>query len=266
MKDAAAYGRILEKFKWAQQHIDNLTRLALKFRDDYPDAVVPESNESTGEVLYRVSYIPTIPSEVALTFGDALQNLRSTLDHLACALVTAAGNNVTSQTAFPIFDTADEYWERMARKVKGMGQSAIEAINSIQPYERGVGHALWQLHRLNNLDKHRILLPVACINVSRSSTPSEIREFRSRFEQIHGVGSSGNVKLLVSFSNREVVPLRAGNVLFTAPVSEVNQDMKFPIDMAINESEVAKGIPIINFLGFASTEVHRIVERMAPHL
>jgi hypothetical protein len=51
--------------------------------------------------------------------------------------------------------------------------------------------------------------------------------------------------------------LRAGNVLFTAPVSEVNQDMKFPIDMAINESEVAKGIPIINFLGFASTEVHR---------
>ncbi len=59
--------------------------------------------------------------------------------------------------SFPIFDDANEYNSYAAGKVKGMPASAIAAIDATKPY-RGGNDVLWQIHRLNNIDKHRFLI------------------------------------------------------------------------------------------------------------
>src|SRR5258708_7640183 len=133
----SAYGRVLGKYNWAEKHVKNFEVACEEFRKANSDPVVREEDGQTGEVIFRVSHVPVLPDDLSLLMGDAMQNLRSTLDYLACELVAVAGNLPNTQTAFPVFDTADEYWERMARKVKGMRQTAIEAINRRQPYQGG---------------------------------------------------------------------------------------------------------------------------------
>jgi hypothetical protein len=46
-----------------------------------------------------------------------------------------------------------------ARKVKGMRKEASDLIRMIKPY-KGADDTLWRLHRLNNIDKHRLLVTV----------------------------------------------------------------------------------------------------------
>jgi len=41
-----------------------------------------------------------------------------------------------------------------------MGNAAINAIDTTEPYQGGKGHSLWVLHKLNNIDKHRLLITV----------------------------------------------------------------------------------------------------------
>lgn len=266
MEKPPALRSVLEKFNRANEYVDQLNAITQKFRDGYPDAVVPEVNRASGEVSYRVAYVPSVPDDVPLILGDALQNLRSTLDHLAYELVIAAKNTPTSNTAFPIFDSADDYWEHFARKVKGMGQHAIQHINRSEPYQGGFGHRLWQLHRLNNFDKHRTLLTTPLVNVARSITPSEEREFKAGYERRHGPRSSDRIRLVGSFSNRSTVPLKTGDVLHTVSASEADQDMKFPFDVAIDETGIAEGVVLFILLGEIRAAVHQMVENLTPCL
>ena len=233
----AAIGRVLAKLNWANEHINKLNGLTDEFRSTHRDTVRPETDTETGDTIYRVAYVPDLPESFSLLLGDALYNLRSTLDHLAHELVTVAGNKPTPQTAFPIFDSDDEYWESFARKVKGMRQEVIEEISRLRPYKGGFGHALWQLHRLNNFDKHRFLLTTAFVNVARTFTPSEERDFKARYERVHGGSPSARLKIKYTLGDATPRPLKAGDVLYTVPAAEVDKHMGFGFDIAVDEPQ-----------------------------
>lgn len=263
---SAPYFRVLAKLNWAEEHIKNLNAATDRFRKAHTDIVIREPHEDLGEVWHKVAYVPEIPAPLGLLLGDALYNLRAALDYLAYELVLAGGNEPSGQTAFPIFDTADEYWERMARKVKGMRQSAIEAINRIQPYEGGFSHALWQLHRLNNIDKHRALLTIALVNTARTMTPSEEQQFAERFKRVHGAYPTGTSQWRFRRGKGFPVPLNAGDVLLKVPISEVQEDMRFGFDIAFDEGEVKASMTIFVFLRTVADQVFRVIESLGPHL
>lgn len=97
--------------------------------------------------------------------GDAVQNLRQALDHLAWAFAEA-GTGGTDTTEFPIFRNK----ERFFRQDRGGGLSKIAGIDdtdlrtliqSMQPFGSGDNGAgwepLWVLHRLSIIDKHRFM-------------------------------------------------------------------------------------------------------------
>jgi hypothetical protein len=264
--NSEAYLRVSAKLNWAEEHIKNLNAATDRFRKAHPDIVVAEPHEDLGEVWHKVAYVPEIPDPIALMLGDALYNLRAALDYLAQELVVAAGNEPSGQTAFPIFDTADEYWERMGRKVKGMRQSAIEAINRIQPYEGGFSHALWQLHRLNNIDKHRVLLTIALVNSGRTMTPIEEQEFAERFKRVHGAYPTGTSRWRFRHGKEFPVPLNASDILLKVPVSEVQKDVRFSFDIAFSEREVKAGTTVFVLLRVIADQVFEVVRSMGPHL
>jgi hypothetical protein len=151
------------KIERAEKHIDeaelclqvclhDMKPYQLAFKDD------PDNRES---VLY-VKRAQELPPILSLIIGDAVSNLYSSLDYLACELV-AAKESISTRTAFPISERVPTTTNDKARydgQVRGMGEDVKQIIKDMEPY-RGRDNNLWTLHKLNNINKHRTLLTVA---------------------------------------------------------------------------------------------------------
>lgn len=150
-------------------------------------------------------------------------------------------------------------------KVKGMRQNAIDAINALEPYKGGAGETLWRLNRLNNIDKHRLLIP-ACSRLSAYSAPPSDREaLRQRFLDSHP--SDPAPVLAESFKEvTNFVPWKAGEKLLTVPYPELQPDMKFIVPVVFNVPNVAEGMPLEETLIEMSGSVLRIVLKFDPLL
>jgi hypothetical protein len=87
-----------------------------------------------------------IPAEIALVAGDAVQNLRASLDYVATELVASHGGDIGS-AQFPISATENAFiqnvraWKRSRRAGPLDGvpatSDAFAFIQSVQPYQRG---------------------------------------------------------------------------------------------------------------------------------
>lgn len=98
-----------------------------------------------------------IHPEIALTVGDAIYNMRASLDQTVWNLSRIKG--IRKKTQWPVI----EVWNRdtvksFERCVEGVPDEAFCEIKALQPYHRGdafKGHPLWRLDEMCNLDKHR---------------------------------------------------------------------------------------------------------------
>ncbi len=117
------------------------------------------STETNGKVVtVRMAEVGTPPAELALMLGDCLHNLRSALDHMAFQLVwIETGTRPTVGVQFPIGDTVEAYEVNRNKSLKGATAAAVAAVDSLAPYKDG-NRRLWQLHKLDIIDKHRTML------------------------------------------------------------------------------------------------------------
>jgi hypothetical protein len=183
---AKALDGIRSKIERAEQHISDFDSFCDRFFFDHRYSVRYEDDPQTGlRTVYMVS-VPEVPSAIAVIAGDAVQNLRSALDHLAHELVVIGTGDPGPHRHiyFPIFDSVQEYHAGKTRRIKGMNQDAIDAIDRTEPYRAGnkdPNNTLWCLNALNNVDKHRLLLTVASQYESHSLMPSQVAEIRRRY-------------------------------------------------------------------------------------
>ena len=77
-----AYPTILEKFNWAEKHINDFKSSVDAFRDANRDHVATNTDEQTGDVTYYIKSVPEVPDPIRLILGDAIHSLRSTLDYV----------------------------------------------------------------------------------------------------------------------------------------------------------------------------------------
>jgi hypothetical protein len=259
--------RVLEKYRWAQKHVDNFDTAVADFRRANPHAIRKKYNLEAGSVTYHVGSVPDIDPELQMRFGDAIHNLRSTLDHLARALVEATDVLFDEEkTSFPIGDFAKDYKSLARAKVKGLRKPCLEILDGIQPYKDGSSHQLWQLNKLDVIDKHRMLVAVATVKTGRSMTPSEEAAFKAK-KTIIGPATFAAHQYVFAANNPPVIPLQAGDKLGTFPISEANEDMRFAFDVAINEFEVVEGlVPALYFMMGISSEIGAIINRFVPCL
>lgn len=163
------------KLHRAQEHLEVLHSgvQAFLWRDAYGARV--ELDAQTNELVVITIVREQPPPTWGPLFGDLIHNLRSTLDHLAIALVLA--NKPTANTrsnAFPIFDKDPSRpkaskrdkatWTRM---VKNMSTEQVAAIRAVQPFNtpisEGLTNTLIVVSTLSNTDKHRGLIPIGGI-------------------------------------------------------------------------------------------------------
>lgn len=106
--------------------------------------------------------------------GDVVQNLRNSLDHLVFALAKVYTCTLTEEIArkskFPIIGDetskgmpgsgSNKFRDNAVQMLQAIDPKAKDAIERMQPYQRGRNfrsHPLWQLNELSNIDKHRML-------------------------------------------------------------------------------------------------------------
>jgi hypothetical protein len=230
------------KVQRAKKHIVDLESEWGIFLDTGPYRISVEDDFNTGERNYNVADAGEIPVDIPVIVGDALQNIRSALDHLAyhLAVLGSGSSGKLSHTYFPISDNATKYHSEKARKVKGMRQDAIDAIDALEPYGGGRGEIFWLINTLNNIDKHRILLTALPNLMGHSISPGQFR-------------TEGWKRLF------DVEPDRISDIM-TAPAAK-RFPLKFIISPAFAEPQVVEGSPIIPKLREMADVVHALIFR-----
>jgi hypothetical protein len=218
-------------------------------------------------LIYFVSRADEVPLTIAVVAGEVLQNLRSALDHLAyqLVLVGAGGPVPLRHVYFPIADSSQKYQEIKNNHLRGVRDEAMRAIDAVKPY-RGGTDALWRLHKLNNIDKHRLLLMVGSAFRSLDLGAHMQRLFEKAFPNA-GPGKEIQLPPLFLRPADRMFPLKLGDQLFIdGPDAEPNEKMEFKFEVAFQEPEadVLHGEPLIETLSELAAAVESTIDQLAP--
>jgi len=155
------------KIKRANHHIRELENSIVSFAqsDFYSVDVKKDLKSGQNSLVFTIKHSPSV--DAALILGDALHNLRSSLDILWNEVVTLlAAQGPDSYPMFPVRKTAEKVEAAINRALKNniIDLPVFEDVRNlmfgaIKPYEGG-NDAVWGLHRLNIMDKHRLIIPV----------------------------------------------------------------------------------------------------------
>jgi hypothetical protein len=159
------------KLARAKEHIDALEEAINAFFKPYPYALTPKLNPNTGKYLLYINDIKSIPVEWSVVIGDALHNMRSSLDALTYAIsakvLPNATNNQVNRLQFPICDNFGLFAGEWCKRLPHLDNTIRAAFESLQPYSgspRPLGNPLERLRDLHNIDKHRHLV-LAFVNL-----------------------------------------------------------------------------------------------------
>ena len=75
------------KIERAEKHVNEFDNAQRAFLHSYPVTFTHKQDQSTGHYKVIIENIRPVPLELSLSIGDAIHNLRSALDLLACQLV-----------------------------------------------------------------------------------------------------------------------------------------------------------------------------------
>lgn len=161
------------KLHRANVHTRTTRREIKRFFDRHTETAFdtePEGDQSLavgsifGGRLVLTSDIPNPPESFGARFGDAIQNYRSALDHVAWRLVPKTVRNSLSDRErnliqFPIYSTREGFRGNHARRLPGISGTVRDYIEARHAYNgsHATNEALLSLARLSNDDKHRTL-------------------------------------------------------------------------------------------------------------
>jgi hypothetical protein len=267
-RGAKAWGAILARYDRGVKHLDDFYAAFDAFRRENPLQIDRKTDPQTRDVTYYLAHVPETPPELPLIAGDALHNFRSTLDHLAWKLVEAAGKLPTVKTGFPIFDSEADYRSRSPKKVEGMRAITKERIDNLRPYKGGYND-LWILHRLDIIDKHRLLLTLGTGRFAKRMPSKERAKVVADWESRYGSPAPSPLAHGMLIKNITEGLLTIGDELKTVPAAEAEDPLVVQhdyFDITINEPGVSEGESCYLLFERIKGEVERIINDFAPML
>ncbi len=248
------------KIKRAEKHVADLERELRAFLESGPYKVGAKHDPATRKLIYYVSSAEPVPDCLPLIAGDAIQNLMTALDHLAYQIVfhdTGDSPPNPKWIYFPIAADAVKYEATKRGKMEGARQETFDAIDALKPYKGG-NDLLWVLYRLNNIEKHRLLLTVgsqaAGINLGQLMAGHLSGTFST---EATAAFESMNVFLNPADKG---FPLKAGFELYIGgPDEKPNPKQQFRFDVALSEPGIIDGKPLLETLNQLTALVDSIV-------
>jgi hypothetical protein len=244
-----------EKLKRANQHIAEAETFIANYltSDFYRVRFENDHVARRTKILFDSLHPPS--KAVNLAIGDAISNLRSTLDYLVVAMLSPI-TGTTKHIEFPFADDKSGFEGTVNKGViKGTGTakfvfssvgSAVVTllIDQVQAYKGGRGHSLWVLNKLRNIDKHRLLVAATRIAGVRASWVAG--------RCVYTDCSMG----ITAGQNGTFIDADLGTVKFTA-------QPQLTFTVCINEPEAdAIDLEAIEFLKHASGQVNSLLQTL----
>lgn len=194
--------------------------------------------------------------------------MRSALDHLAYGLVVVGLGGAPanpSVVCYPIVDSAAAYPAFSNRRLRGVQQAAKAAIDATKPYPGG-NDTLWQLHKLNNVDKHRLLLTVRSRARGVDLGGYAFRKMRESSPKIAAAFAPDAIAAFFKESDAPF-PLTYGYEFFREPTEfKPDEHLRFTFDIALGEPGIIEGEPVVGTLQNMLRVVDGIVASFRPFL
>jgi len=145
--------------------------------------------------------------------------------------------------------------------MEGASQKTFDVIDTLKPYKGG-NDLLWTLYRLNNIEKHRLLLTVgsqaAGINIGQMMSRGFRKAFPDRaFTPINCFFTSTD----------KGFPLKPGFELLIDAVNEkADPKQQFKFSVVLDEPGIIEGKPLHETVNQLSALVDGIVSTLTPQL
>lgn len=155
------------KLERAREHLQSLDTKIRGWIEEDTYRYVPKLDPESGKKRIYFEVLQDPPPRYSLIIGDCLHNLHSALDNLVYELATVytgidpLPEERAKELAFPIFGPKPLKASKGREMIGCIHPDAQTIIKKLQPHLRGkkkyATSPLWQLYRLSNLDKHRLL-------------------------------------------------------------------------------------------------------------
>ncbi len=266
---------IRQKIKWANKHIQNLDLINRSFIDPEPYVVEPYYDPNWGDkgrTIYRVIDLPTIPEDIPLITGDAIHNLRSALDHLAYSLAEISSPQGFDETeiCFPISECVNKHEAKLGGEIKRiLRQDFINAMRLVEPYKggKGYGNTLWRLHKLDIIDKHRLLIAFG-FGFRKWGIDAPWRVVRHVLGEVPQITKLGTERVwfdpvsglqISCLEQNQVILVWEGNI-------ETQQKVNFAFEIALREPAIVEANPLLESLRIMADAVDNVVTGFTPFL
>jgi hypothetical protein len=156
---AREVGDAYRKLERAQHHINDLSRRVDAFLAEKPFKLTVRHRRKASKMEFFVKTEKPIPPEFSLIIGDAVHNLRASLDLILYAFAyERAPSPDKLQFPFPRGDTDNALEGAISSgQVKFAGEKVADAVRALNPRPTG-DRILSGIHTLDVRDKHRLLI------------------------------------------------------------------------------------------------------------
>lgn len=181
---------------------------------------------------------PHVRQQLALLMGDAIHNLRASLDYAATAVVRAMDGDTTYVT-FPFHETREKLVAKESSGIRAI-QTALPGADvegffkdAIKPYHAG-NELLWTLTKLDKIDKHNFIIPTVML------------------AQLTQIGSAP-APFGVSLSKNEMCGDIDRRQTFVAGPIKDSDMVKYKVQITVSvnfpEGKYLSGLPVVPTLG-----------------
>lgn len=106
----------------------------------------------------KLALLEFCPEEVPLILGDAIHNLRSSLDLLVCEMAQLCGESHRNRN-FPFAEDEDKFKCRVKKDFGRLGSDVESKLLALRAFKGG-NKELKGLHDLDNFQKHELIIPI----------------------------------------------------------------------------------------------------------
>ena len=147
--------------RWANEnHIPNLEREIIRFRDEKPWSQVVEMDADGVTNIYKIKFTERLSEFLPNMVFDCANHLRPVLDQIAFAIAIKHTRNSKPKSAkFPVGPTENDMLNNLKGGCKDLPPEVRDLFKSFKPYKGG-NNALWALNELVNMPKHMTLFPI----------------------------------------------------------------------------------------------------------
>ncbi|MBI2861447.1 MAG: hypothetical protein HYX89_01360 [Chloroflexi bacterium] len=171
-------------------------------------------------------------------------------------LIVANGEKPRRSNCFPIYESPDRYKSSIAAAVRGVAPPAVKVIDQLKPYKGG-NDTFWQLHGIDIVDKHHVLLPVVGAITNRAIVVDVPGRHMER-------PFPGDI------AEQRVWPVKDGAQLIvlatSVPVPHMRVNVTAKFYVAFGEPEVVAGEPLVPKLGELSEFTEGVVQQFTRWL